>query len=288
MTVRPATDERFDWLRELPLPVGSPDLQMGLRATSLDRWLPVDSLTPGELRHRGELLDTHAGLVMVDAGWEAAVDELLGMMERHLGRGVGTAGSRGLDAAARAVPDDILLMANVGDGWRLVGGALVFPNQWTLAEKMGGTLGEIHAPVDGYAEILADRVDRFFDRFTPDRLVWRRNWFFHDTDEFFQPERMTSRRFADADRAAELFVRSEWQTLRRLPETGVIVFTVKTQIAPIGELAARADVAAAMVRFLEAASERSLANKDALGREQAIVAYLDRSLATSASEMQDS
>ena len=282
-------DGRFDWLEELPLPIGRPDLQMGLRATTLDRWLPVDSLTPVELRHRARLLDTHTGLVMVDAGWDAAVDELLVMMERHLGRGIGSVDGRGgLDAAARAVPDDILLMADDGDGWRLVGGALVFPNQWTLAEKMGGTLTQIHAPVDGYDEILADRVDRFFDRFTPGRLVWRRNWFFHDTADFFQPERATPRRFDDVAGAAGLYVRSEWQTLRRLPDTGVIVFTVKTQIAPIAELAARADVAARMIGYLEAASPRALDNKDALGRERAIVSYLHRSLAERAPEMQDS
>ena len=281
-------DERFEWLDELPLPIGRPDLQMGLRATSIDRWLPVDSSTPVELRRRAELLDAHSGLVRLDPGWEDAVDELLTMMERHLGRGIGRDGSSGLDAAARAVPDDILLMADQGDGWRLVGGALVFPNQWTLAEKMGGSLVEIHEPVDGYAELLAERVDRFFDRYTPDRLVWRRNWFFHDIDEFFQPEKRAYARFAEVERAAELFIRSEWQTLRRLPASGVIVFTVKTQVAPISQLAARPEVSTTMIRYLESASPRALENKDALGREEAIVAYLRRSLTDRTAELQES
>lgn len=288
MSTAPRADDRFEWMGELPLRIGPPDLDMGLRATSLDRWLPVDSLTPLELRWRAELLDSHPGLVRLDAGWEDAVDELLAMIELHLGRSVGSDGSSGLEAAARAVPDDILLMADEGDGWRLVGGALVFPNQWTLAEKMGRTLAEIHAPVDGYAEILADRVDRFFDRFTPDRLVWRRNWFFHDIADFYRPDKRAYDRFTDVDRAAQLFVRSEWQTLRRLPRSGVIVFTVKTQVAPIAELAARPDVATMMIRFLEAASRRALENKDALGREEAIVAYLRRTLPARVPRLQES
>lgn len=281
-------DGVFDWLAELPLPVGPPDMHMGLRVLSPDQWLPTDALTPVELRWKAELLDAHSGLVMLDAGWEHAVDELLSLMERHLGTRLDRGRRTPLEAAARAVPDDLLLMANEGDGWRLIGGALVFPNQWTLADKMGGTLAEIHEPVDGYAELLSARVDRFFDRFTAGRLVWRRNWFFHDIADFFQPAKRVPLAFTEATRAAELFVRSEWQTLRRLSTSGVIVFTVKTQIAPISELVARPDVAVPMIRYIEAASSRALDNRDALGREQAIVDYLRSAVPESAAEMQQS
>ena len=36
-----------------------------------------------------------------------------------------------------------------------------------------------------------------------------------------------------------LFVRSERQTLRRLPETGAILFTIGIYVAPLGRLSAR-------------------------------------------------
>ena len=278
MSVQLVPDVRHDWLDELPLPVGSPHLRLGLRSLPRDRWLPTDSFTRAELRQRARLLDEHDDLVMLDAGWEHAVDELLSVMEIHLGRRIERGPWRSLEAAARAVPDDLLLMANTGDGWRLVAGALVFPNKWRLADKMGGTLQEIHSPVDGYDELLAERVDRFFDRLTPDRVVWRRNWFFHDDPTFFLPDRRPPERFNEPERARALYVRSEWQTLRRLAFSGVIVFTVKTQIAPIVELAARPGLARRMIEFLEAASPRSLANKEAHGRHQAIVEYLTLAL----------
>ena len=43
----------------------------------------------------------------------------------------------------------------------------------------------------------------------------------------------------DADRAAELlFTRVERQTLRRLPQTGAVVFTIRVWLSPLSEIAA--------------------------------------------------
>ncbi len=287
MSIPLVADTSYDWLAELPLPLGSPHLRMGLRSLPRDRWLPTDPLTSAELRQRGRLLDEHDDLVMLDAGWDHAVDELLSLMEIHLGRRVERGPWGPLEAAARAVPDDMLLMADSGDGWRLVGGALVFPNHWRLSDKMGGTLTQIHSPVDGYDELLAAKTDRFFDRLTPNRVVWRRNWFFEDDPSFYRPEKLEPIEFAEPERAGGLYIRSEWQTLRRLAFSGVIVFTVKTQMAPTSELAARPDLARRMIDFLEAASPRSLANKQALGRQAAIIEYLRLALPEPALAMPD-
>ena len=273
MSRLPARDPRCDWLDELPLTPGPPDLRLGLRSLPRERWLPFDDDSPAELAYKADLLSEHDDLVLLEDGYDHAVEELVGLMEVHLGHTIERADRSPLDAAGRAVPDDLLVMAK-SDHWRLVGGSLVFPNQWRLSEKIGLTLTEVHEPVDGYGELLADKLDRFFDRLAPNQLVWRRNWFLHDDPEFFQPDRMSMRPCRTADDASMLFVRSEWQTLRRLAFSGVIVFTVKTQVAPIEQLAARRSAAEAMCAFLEAASKRSLTNKDADDRHVAIVDYL--------------
>ena len=271
-------DPNCDWLDTLELPPGPPHLRMGLRTLPIDRWLPTDANTAAELARKAELLERHDDLVLLDDGWDHAIDELVGVMEISLGRRIDRRGAQDgrelLDAAGRAVPEDLLLMARDDDAWRLIGGSLVFPNQWRLTEKMGKTLAEIHAPVDGYATILSDKVDRFFDRLAVNRIVWRRNWFFHDTAEFFQPDRMTHATFTDPSRAAALTVRSEWQTLRRLAFSGVMLFTVKTQVASMADVAARPEVAEGMARFLEEGSAVSHANKDAAGRVDPIVEWL--------------
>ena len=54
------------------------------------------------------------------------------------------------------------------------------------------------------------------------------------------------------------------------------MFTVKTQVAPMSAVLDRPQVAEQMAVFLEKASPRSLDNKHALGRGEAIINYLRR------------
>lgn len=268
----------FVWLDELPLVPGPPDLRMGLRALDRSAWLLNDGLTEDELILKAELLDDHDDLVLLADGHEAAAAELLAHIEGHLGLPPsGLSGLAALDRASRLVPEDQCLMARVDGVWRLVGGSLVFPNQWRLVDKMGGTMLDIHGPTEGYEELLSTRVSSFFDRMTPYRIFGRRNWFFHDIADYHQPSAAEMRPITDPADAAGLFLRSERETLRLLPETGAVVFTIKTQIAPLAAVRERPAVAQQVVRYLAAATERGLRAKDAEGRSAAIMSYLSGS-----------
>jgi len=260
----------YDWLNGLAVVLGPRHLRMGVRVVGDEPWLAPDHLTGRELELKEHLLAQHDGLVRIDDGFDDAVGELLQAI------GVDAIGStiQRVETACRAVVEDVLIMSRDETAWKLVGGWLVFPNQWTIAEKMGLSLAAIHDPVDGYSEMLEQRLDTFFDRLGAGRIYWRRNWFFHDDPNFYQPDKMQNRAMTTADEAAELFIRSEYQTLRRLPESDVIIFTVKTQVAPIEELRRRPIAAEQIVEFLETATDRALANKDADGRHQAIADYL--------------
>lgn len=262
----------YDWLDELPITPGPRHLRMGVRGLSDGPWLIRDELTDAELELKANLLAEHDSLVMLDEGFDDAAAELVSAM------GIVADGPviDRLEAACRLVPEDVLLMAQQDSKWELVGGWLVFPNQWTIEDKMGESLALIHDPIDGYEEMLRYKADTFFDRLGTTRIFWRRNWFFHDQPTFFQPEKLENRPMRSAEEASRLFIRSEYQTLRRLPETDVIVFTVKTQVAPIVEMRARSDLSGRVVEFLSSASDRSLANKDADGRHEAIIEYLSQ------------
>ena len=52
-------------------------------------------------------------------------------------------------------------------------GALAYPTDWHLHEKLGQPLAGIHAPVPGFAVKLAAGVDHVFDTLTPARLLTR-------------------------------------------------------------------------------------------------------------------
>lgn len=267
-------DQTADWLDDLPLSPGPPDLRMGTRALDIDEWLPVDAHTPGELTLREEILAQNDGLVRLVPGHDGAVEELMALAGIHLGRQFRPTNLPRLEQLAISVPDDVLLLWRDHAHWRLIGGALLFGNRWTIEDKLGRTVANIHAPVDGYDEVLEARVDRFFDKLSPARPVWRRNWFIHDDPTLHQPQSTVNRVISNPDEVGSLWIRSEWQTLRRLAFSGLIVFTVKTQIASMHQLAARPLVAADMVTYLRAASERALHNTDTFGRRDAIIGFL--------------
>lgn len=270
-------DPTADWLDDLPLVPGPPDLRMGTHALDIREWFPVDAHTATELELRRRLLEEDDSLVRLVPGHEDAVEELMALAGIHLGRRLAPTGVASLEQLAVSVPDDVLLLWRDHAHWRLVGGALLFPNQWTLEEKIGRTVANIHAPVDGYDELLETKVDTFFDKLTAARPAWRRNWFVHDDPTFHLPDRTSHRAISDPEEVASLWIRSEWQTLRRLAFSGRIVFTVKTQVASMDQLAARPLAAAQMVAYLESASERALRNTDTMGRSDAIIEFLRRS-----------
>jgi hypothetical protein len=124
-----------------------------------------------------------------------------------------------------------------------------FPSHWSLDEKIGLPLALIHTPVAHYERELSEKVDRFHDRLAVDRPAWRRNWVVVPTDELHLPEYRTDREIVDRldPDGSPMWLRSERQTLRRLPRTGAIVFTIRVQRAPLGVLRDRPDLAARML-----------------------------------------
>jgi len=149
--------------------------------------------------------------------------------------------ARPLLSLGRMVAEDFcLLMPDREAGeYRLVGAILCFPSRWSLAEKMGRPLTAIHAPVPGYAEALAPRVNRVFEALRPGRGLWRANWLIHASPELHLPMGLSDKLVAEADPADGIYLRTERQTLIRLPETGAVAFGIKTSTCPLEALDGR-------------------------------------------------
>ena len=155
---------------------------------------------------------------------------------------LGVAG--GLGEAAQSIWEDLCLLQPEGDQYRLTGAAVAFPTDWRLDDKMGRPLTAIHAPIDGYAEQLARGVDHFFQTMRAGPIFGRANWFVVASDAWrYLPDDDAGARFAhvNADNAGQtLFVRCERQTLRRLPVSGAVLFTIGIAVAPLDRLSAAA------------------------------------------------
>jgi hypothetical protein len=159
---------------------------------------------------------------------------------RELAAMLGTHG--GPAEAALAVHEDLcLLTKREGEEvYRLIGAAVAWPSDWHPAEKIGLPLRALHAPIAGYEEQLATGVDRFMETLRPGPIYARCNWFIAATGERrWLPDKPPQEAFAHVtpDNAGEtLFVRSERQTLRRLPKTGAILFGIGIYVEPLGKL----------------------------------------------------
>lgn len=161
-----------------------------------------------------------------------------------------------LDAAARLVPEDLIVMVNRPgpDGDRLVfgGGSVCFPNRWDLRSKLGRTMTEVHEPVARLNEQLADPIDRFFDRLVPERSFWRLGWGLLDTDQGYTPIDGTGPQRQPAPAPEAMFLRVERETLRRFPVTGCVLFTIRTHVSPLLASVGQPEVGARLARSLAA------------------------------------
>jgi hypothetical protein len=266
------------WLDELPLEPGPPHVQLGIRRIPESAWLLPDERRPADLGLKERLLaDRRSEVVSVvatgrpTASGQAAtlglVTDWLRQYEPALlqpgaatdlheaagardddARGSGAARSPhrapDLEAAARLVQEDLCLMA-VGDGPPVLTAAvLCFPSHWRLGDKIGRSMAAIHEPVPDYAADLRDRPDRVLDHLADDSIVARRNWFVHDGGDLFAPVAPVERPLAVDEVPDRLWLRSERQTLRRLPTGDHVLFTIRVQQMPFGDLRRRPDVAA--------------------------------------------
>lgn len=116
----------------------------------------------------------------------------------------------------------------------LTGAVLCFPSRWTLSEKLGRPLMAIHAPVPEYDANLALRVQRLFDAVRIDQPLWRANTLAYGEPRLFNPLRETDDHSLPDD--APPFVRSERQTLVRLPVADTVVFSIHTYLVAISSL----------------------------------------------------
>ena len=210
---------------------------MGTRALGDRPWLVSDEHRRDELALKAQLLDAQRDSViaLTDDSRDASL-VLLDLVEQN-GNGSDhpPATDHPLEHAALSAQEDLCLLQRRPDGWHLDASVLCFPTRWRLHEKVGHHIAEVHGPVEGYDPLIVTKVDRLFDQLT-ERPVWRRNWFLMTDPTLYQPDRPEHETIIDrSDVRSDLYIRSERQTLRRLDE-GWIVFTIRIQQKPLGEL----------------------------------------------------
>ncbi len=208
--------------------------QMALRDGLIARHeTRVHALLPHAKGAAIECLNLVLDSLAVDSGYTIAEDEV----RRPDGVTVPFDTDRPLVTLGRLIQSDICLMQPGPDGHILAGAILCFPAGWTLSEKIGRPLARVHVPVPSYDQMVEKRVRRLFDAIRPGQVLWRANAHLYDDPTLFAPRTEDDPRpYVGLDSAR--FVRSERQTLRRLPESGAVVFGIHTYMVPIEMLEA--------------------------------------------------
>lgn len=150
--------------------------------------------------------------------------------------------------ASLLIQDDLALMIEGSDGqYYLKGGSIVLPGFWRLEDKLNMSLAQIHLEgnVPQYKEKLQQSMDKFFHKLTPENLFVRHNYGIQTDDNLawassIGPEdTYGSLSYQDQRHLTieDLYFRCERQTLRRLPRTKAILFTIRTYFHPITDIA---------------------------------------------------
>ena len=232
----------------------------GVQPLRLEDWLIRDEAFAGQMAERDRLLRDHPDRVLgLDDNARAAACELLDLVlglaypeQVNLGRDNPERADRVIrpDGAeviidraqpmatlGRLVQEDLCILQKIDDEHVLTGAVLCFPASWTLSEKFMKPLVGIHVPVASYDAGIAARVQRLFDGVQSGRPLWRFNALWYADPDLHQPRREGNRR---QERHATVgnYMRSERQSILRLPVSGAVVFSIHTYVL------ARADIEA--------------------------------------------
>jgi hypothetical protein len=146
------------------------------------------------------------------------------------------------------VADDLVIMEQIDGRYCLTAASLCSPSHWRLEEKFGQPLAVIHDPIPRFSRELTPSVDRFFRHLRPEHPVVRFNWSLQTHDELCQRPELEHSITCDSP----LYYRTERQSLRRLPRTGAIAFTIRVYLHPLETLHNTPGALAALLAAIEA------------------------------------
>ncbi|KAI5476635.1 hypothetical protein MNV49_007413 [Pseudohyphozyma bogoriensis] len=161
--------------------------------------------------------------------------------------------------------DDLAVMVEAADGqYFFQSGSICTAGFWRLQDKIGQPLEEIHSrgAVPKWREKLKFSMERFFQKMKIDKPVERNNYFFQIDDGLAwsqntngpepiwdqtnkEPKPHLLAKSEDASWKApeptkdvnNVWFRTERQSLRRMPKTGCILFTIRTYFHRVTEFA---------------------------------------------------
>ena len=214
-----------------------------------------------------------------------------------------------LEAAARLVQEDLVLMRHDAEQhpeeYRIAAAAVAFSfDNLPQRVQQRHSMAQLHTKVGNYASDLHKLVSRALAALKVSSPMWRSNWSFTFTgsmaphpDDYVTDLEKRARFFPDAPvtewdgpdglvrridaqgAGAVVFVKVEYQTLRRLPcHDDYVLFAVRAHLTPLHQLKAQPRAAALLADNVRGAVQLDFRHYKGLGDARIadrVIAYLD-------------
>jgi hypothetical protein len=176
----------------------------------------------------------------------------------------------------RPEPDWVLLAApEERSPLKVIAGEVVFPSAWSLPEKLGKSLPEVHGPVPDLETKLGSSIAIFFQRLEPGPLWLRENWGLAANAELnHHPSRQRPRLSAEAT-LDSTWLRLEHQCLLRLRESSAVLFGIRVTCHRLSEIADLPGLAPRLHRALSSMTGSMAAYKSMKTALPALLAELE-------------
>lgn len=218
---------------------GPPKFEVGLKPIDIDDWLKNDDQTHW-IKDKANLLDNFRDDVYAafDDSYEIQ-NELADLIGQHLQKEIAK-DEPPLITASRHVSDDLIIMDKRDGEWKLIATTLCAPTFFDAKYALGKSLALLHGPIPTGAFDLTGRIARIFDNLAQDKVLERFNWTIQWSNERYTPNGGKLREMAMAADLGEakkmLFERVERQTIRLLPKSGALVFTIRIRLSNLWHL----------------------------------------------------
>jgi len=264
----PAPYENFDLDKALPRPYRPfrwPYHQtMSLTKLEPDWWLELENTYKSRIAQRKQLYSQHAESVLQWLpGSELASKELMEMAlqfycarypqhftlhddkktfeNKILGTKQDVSKKHPLLVLLDNVPEDFAIMLrNPETGYyHFRAGMICSALGWNTGTKIGMQLHQIHGPIPDYKEKMQFSMDRFFTKMPAFKPIQRGSWGLEVDQPLYMPPGDPHEKYRDFQSPdlslSRCHLRVDWQTLRRLPLSGAIVFNFKAVFTPVTE-----------------------------------------------------
>ncbi|EME84710.1 uncharacterized protein MYCFIDRAFT_42017 [Pseudocercospora fijiensis CIRAD86] len=269
-----------------------------------DWWLELDRDYRETIRLREELFEKHGpAVIQTLPGSEMAAKELMEMCLQFLCARYPHYFS--LDAAnlvlrnrvldtqtdLQSTPPMQVLLHNIPEDFAIMirdpetgiysfrGGIIMSSLGWTLGSKIGLKLHEIHAPIPDYKEKMQFSMDRYFSKKPTEKPIQRGSWGLEIDKPLFMPPgdpRELHRESQNPEHGIDrIHLRVDWQTLRRLPLSGAVVFNFKALFTPVTEFRDEPYVPSLVLKVLREGKKNLMEYKGTWHTEHVVIPYLE-------------